>query len=78
MCYSIANENYFHIIIKIVFSALIGIIFFNEMLDPLSIFGGSVIIAAGFINFYAARIRKSQKTVKSNNVATKKAAANIY
>ena len=75
--YSEAGEVSIYAYTNIVFSALIGLIFFQEMLDPLSLFGGSVIIAAGFINFYAARMRKSEKAVKSNNVAAKKAAANI-
>lgn len=75
--FSEAGEVSIYAYTNIVFSALIGIIFFNEMLDMLSIIGGSVIIAAGFINFYAARMRKAQKTIKSNNVAVKKAAADI-
>lgn len=75
--YSEAGEVSIYAYTNIVFSALIGLIFFQEMLDPLSLFGGSVIIAAGFINFYAARLRKSKKSVKSNNVAVKKAAQNV-
>jgi len=75
--FSEAGEVSIYAYTNIVFSALIGIIFFNEMLDMLSIIGGSVIIAAGFINFYATRMRKAQKTIKSNNVAVKKAVADI-
>lgn len=75
--FSEAGEVSIYAYTNIVFSALIGVIFFNEMLDLLSIIGGSVIIGAGFINFYAARMRKSAKAVKSNNIASKKRAANV-
>jgi len=45
---------------NIIFSAVIGIFLFSEIPDGLSIFGGSVIILAGFINFQAGRKKKKK------------------
>lgn len=57
--FSEAGEVSIYAYSNIVFSVLIGIIIFSEIPDSLSIFGGSAIILAGFINFYASRLRKS-------------------
>ncbi|PUU90600.1 DMT family transporter [Halanaerobium sp.] len=46
---------------NIVFSVIIGIIIFSEIPDYFSVFGGAAIILAGFINFYASRLRKAAK-----------------
>ena len=74
--FSEAGEVSIYAYSNIVFSALLGIMFFGEMLDLLSIIGGSVIIAAGFISFYAARMRKSKKSAENSNLSSKRAAAN--
>jgi drug/metabolite transporter (DMT)-like permease len=72
--FSEAGEVSIYAYSNIVFSVVIGIIIFSEIPDSLSVFGGSAIILAGFINFYASRLRKAGKisTNSESNAASKR------
>jgi drug/metabolite transporter (DMT)-like permease len=71
--FSEAGEVSIYAYTNIVFSVIIGIIIFSEIPDSFSIFGGAAIILAGFINFYASRLRKAGKFSKDSE---SKAASN--
>jgi len=68
--FSEAGEVSIYAYSNIVFSVIIGIIIFSEIPDSLSIFGGSAIIMAGFINFYASKLRKAGRISTADETKT--------
>lgn len=64
--FSEASEVSIYAYTNIVFSAIIGLIFFNEIPDRLSLLGGTIIIMAGFINFYTAKVYKKKHNTPVN------------
>ncbi|ADO77521.1 DMT family transporter [Halanaerobium praevalens] len=57
-----AGEVSIYAYTNIVFSAIFGIVLFNEMPDALSFFGGALIISAAFINYFGTKkVKKEEK-----------------
>lgn len=65
--YAEAGDVSIYAYTNIVFSAILGIIVFSEIPDSLSLFGGILIISAGFLNFYGSRKRKVKERVNNRS-----------